>query len=134
MKSTKCFSFTPTSIIFSLLLTVMAFSFNGCKKEEINPRKDFIGSYQINSDNCRGSAYSLTILESGQQIEKIIIKNLNNVSGLSLTAVITGSSFVVDNTSYNGQAITGTGQLNGNVLTINYTVDGFPCTANGNKQ
>lgn len=105
----------------------------------IYPREKFLGAYSVVSDNCEDGTYTITILASSQAMDKIIIDNLNDVNGLSLVAAVTGSSFVIQQTTINGQTLSGNGQLNGNVLTFTYAVDEpgyapFSCSGSANKQ
>ena len=131
MKITKIASTTL------LLLVVLSTSiFSACKKESVPDRDKFIGSYRSVSDNCRTTSYQITVTASSQAGDKIILTNLNNVSSLSLTAPVSGNSFTFEPTTVNNQTITGNGILNGNVLNINYSVQGamsFTCTASFNK-
>ena len=101
-------------------------------------RDKFLGSFQIISDDCVGYQYSMTIVASGQSETKIVLNNLNDVSGISLVAEVQQNSFVIPQFTQQGQTISGNGILSGNVLTINYTVDAgggnqISCTATGNK-
>lgn len=131
MKITKIASMTL------LLLVVLSSSiFSSCKKETTPDRDQFIGSFRSVSDNCRTASYQITVTSSSQAENKIILTNLNNVSSLSLTAAVSGTSFTFEPTTVNNQTISGNGILNGNVLNINYSVQGttsFTCTASFNK-
>lgn len=101
-------------------------------------RDKFIGSYLVISDMCAGGTYSLSIIASTQDELKIVINNLNNVSGISLVADVSANSFTIPQVTLQGQTIFGNGQLNGDILNINYTVDdgngSFSCSASCNKQ
>jgi hypothetical protein len=121
--------------LFSVALAGL-FLTTSCKKTEPD-RDKFIGVFRSVSDNCRTTTYQLTVTVSSQADNKIILTNLNNVSSLALTATVSGTSFTIEQSTQNNQTISGNGSLSGNVLTINYSVQGttsFTCAASFNKQ
>jgi hypothetical protein len=126
---------TLPKILFSMAIAAV-FLTTSCKKDD--PERDkFIGVFRSVSDNCRTTTYQLTITASSQADNKIIVTNLNNVSSLALTSVVSGNSFTIEQTTQNNQTITGNGTLSGSVLTVNYSVQGttsFTCAASFNKQ
>lgn len=102
-------------------------------------RDKFLGSFNVISDNCEGASYIIRIDSSSQDDQKILINNLNNVSALTLTGLVNDNSFVIESINFNGQTISGNGQVNSNVLSIVYQVTAsngytFSCTVSANKQ
>ena len=102
-------------------------------------RDKFIGSYNVISDDCEDGSYNIRIDPSSQDMNKVLINNLNDVSGLTLVGTVTESSFVMEAVNHNGQTISGNGQINGDVISITYQVvnpDGsvFSCNVSANKQ
>jgi hypothetical protein len=96
-------------------------------------RDKFIGSYDVVSDDCEAGTYNIRIDPSAQAVDKILINNLNDLSGLTLTGNVSSSSFIMKQANYNGQLISGNGQLNGSVLSITYLVvnpDGYSFSCN----
>lgn len=118
-------------VLFSLtLLAALALSFNACKKEEPLDREKFLGSYSVSRD-CDVSvnaSYNMTVEISGTADNKVVVKNLTNQGSSDiLTGDISGSSITfAEQTISVGAGISfilksGTGTINGNTLTINYS-------------
>lgn len=86
-------------------------------------RDQFIGTYscqeQCGPDNY---FYSLAIVTSNTGSNKVIIQNLGDfVTQVNAVATIDGDNITIDAATYNNLSITGSGSLNGNVLTLFYT-------------
>lgn len=118
-------------ILFSLaLLATLALSFNACKKEEPLDREKFLGSYSVSRDcdATPNASYNMTVEISSIADNKVVIKNMTN-QGVSdiLTGDISGSSitFAEQTLSLSGGISyvlkSGTGTINGNAMTINYS-------------
>lgn len=102
-------------------------------------RDKFIGSYNVVSDDCVNGTYTIRIDPSSNNAAKIIISNLNKLSSLTVIGSVSESSFVIEPTNFNGQTVSGNGQINGSVLNVIYQVtnsDGstFSCPTSANKQ
>ncbi len=120
-----------SKVLFSLtLLATLAIAFNACKKEEPLDREKFLGSYAAarDCDVSVNASYNLTIEISAVSETKVLIKNMTN-QGVAdiLTGDISGSSITfAEQTLSVGGGVTyilksGTGTINGNTLTINYS-------------
>ena len=118
-------------VLFSLtLLATFAIAFNACKKEEPLDREQFLGSYAAarDCDVSSNASYNLTIEISAVSDTKVLIKNMTN-QGVAdiLTGDISGTSitFAEQTLSIGGGVSyilkSGTGTINGNTLTINYS-------------
>ena len=118
-------------VLFSLtLLATLAIAFNACKKEEPLDREQFLGSYAAarDCDVSSNASYNLTIEISAVSDTKVLIKNMTN-QGVAdiLTGDISGTSITFAEQTLNvGGGVTyvlksGTGTINGNSLTINYS-------------
>lgn len=110
---------------FALLVLLSA-----CKEDDPDPNEVFVGTYQMNA-SCNftnGSnaqeAYSLTI-SKGTDASNIAIQNLFG-SGQSINATVSGTSFNISQApmTIEGSQITisGTGNLSGTSLNINYSL------------
>lgn len=105
---------------------------------ETEDRAKYLGSYSV-SESCQSGNYSyqMTITTSGAGIQNIVM----GFEGYSLSATVNSSNITIANQTVNiqGNAITfsGSGQLVGNILTVNYTfsagTESDNCTATATK-
>lgn len=105
-------------------------------------RSKFIASYSVQESCTVGNYnYNMTINSSATGIDKIVINNFYGV-GAAVTASVSGSSITIPSqtVTVQGVAVTfsGSGQLNGNILTLSYIAsigaDSDSCTATCTKQ
>lgn len=99
-------------------------------------RDKFIGTYTGNETCTVGSdEYSITIATNSDQL-KITLTNIYG-QGFTGTGTITGPNTFALSGSQTGTTYTGTGTLNGNTLTLAYTITNGvttnSCTFIGNK-
>lgn len=126
---------------YTVSLTAFA---KGGKKKDVASRtiiidavQAFLGSYNVTqSCNSGNSNYPISVLDGGTN--SLLLFNFTSL-GLTLNAnIIGGDSIVIPLQTYINYQIAGTGNLNGSVLTINYTLnDGFAtdnCTVTAIKQ
>ncbi len=108
----------------------------------IPARDKFIAAYSCQEvcgpDNY---TYNMTIVSSNSGALKVIIQNLGDFSTqVDALATVNGSNITIDAASYNNVSFTGSGSLNGNVLTLTYTAtdnasgQSITCTITGTKQ
>lgn len=86
-------------------------------------RDKFLGSYTC-QEQCGPDAYNytMTIVTSSTGDLKVILNNLGDfVTTVNAVATVDGENITIDNASYNNVTFTGSGAINGNVLTITYT-------------
>jgi hypothetical protein len=105
-------------------------------------RDAIIGNYITNgSQNCDGDSYpysDLPILFTASSVAKN--KVLLNLDGTNFPCTISGTSITLENKSESGVNYSGSGQVNGNVITLNLTeydvADDVTCITNltGTKQ
>lgn len=95
-------------------------------------RAKFIGTYNGNF-SCPGnnSTVNMTINNSAQGITSVVFSDgfdtwVGTVSGSSVT--------IATQTISGGTTISGSGQLAGNILTLNLNLSGTTCTYSGTKQ
>jgi hypothetical protein len=99
------------------------------------------GSY-VASETCQppvsgGQTWSSTVTQSSNDKTRIVIQNFGN-SNTSVTAFINSNAITIDPVSISGKNVTGTGTVNGNILTINYELNGgatnYKCTMTMTRQ
>ena len=107
-------------------------------------RTKFISTYSFN-ESCTSGTYSYTcnIGTSSSGVTKVLLSNFAALTGSTISATVSGTTLNIaqQNFALSGQnwGIVGTGQINGSLLTITYTLT-FPdnstdaCTATGTKQ
>jgi hypothetical protein len=105
-------------------------------------RDAFIGTYSV-SEICSGTpfSYNITISESSANTVTVTLGNFGDYS-VTVNGTVSGTNLVIASQTVDvtGDAYTfaGTGSLNGNVLTINYTATYNTttdvCVATCNKQ
>ena len=86
-------------------------------------RDKFLGAYACQEvcgpDNY---TYNMTIVTSSTGDLKVIIQNLGDFSTqVDAAATVSGDNITIDAASYNNVSFTGSGSINGNVLTLTYT-------------
>lgn len=112
-----------------------------CSTEQ---RTKFLGTYTVNEACASGNYnYTFTSTSSSAGVTRILLNNFAAVDGSTVSATVSGTSLNIaqQNFTVSGQnwGIVGSGQLNGNLLTITYTLT-FPdnstdgCTATCTKQ
>ena len=106
-----------------LLATVAGFSAcSGDEPEVKDVRDDFVGSYRTNYEfTYNGQKYSdtytLTIVKSATNTNDIILNNIDGW-GESARATISGNAMTIPQQTIKDIGISGSGTLNGNVLTF----------------
>jgi hypothetical protein len=107
-------------------------------------RAKFTGTYNFNESCTSGTYnYTTTIGTSSSGVTKVLLNSFAALTGSTITGTVSGTTLNISqqNFALDGQnwGIVGTGQINGNLLTITYTLT-FPdnstdaCTATGTKQ
>lgn len=110
---------------------------------ETSQRAKFIASYNVD-ESCNQTGnfnYSITIATSAVSVNNVVINNFYGV-GASVSGVVNGSSINIPNQTVNAQGnaftFSGSGQINGNILTLTYNVavgtDSESCSATCTKQ
>ena len=89
---------------------------------EIVSRDKFIGSYNV-TETCTQStdSYALTISAGSVSIAAVTITNLYD-AGFVVTGTVDGSSVVIPNQTFGTGTVSGSGTMNGSVLTITFTI------------
>ncbi len=90
----------------------------------IAARDKFIASYNVQEACSSGNyTYSITIVTSSSGPLKVIINNLGDfTTTINATATVDHSNITIDNAVYNNATLTGSGSINGNILTMTYTI------------
>ncbi|MFN4880458.1 MAG: hypothetical protein ACK5AS_01015 [Bacteroidota bacterium] len=106
-------------------------------------RTKFAGQYSV-TDGCSASgaaSYTINITSSSSDVSKVLISNFWNLFANNVVATVNGTNLTIANQEpdNDGYKVTGNGTINGNTLTINYTVidplgASDVCTAICNKQ
>ncbi|MEN9347482.1 MAG: hypothetical protein RLZZ77_993 [Bacteroidota bacterium] len=105
-------------------------------------RTKFIASYAVSEACTSGNyTYDMTISTSATSASSVIIDNFGGV-GISATGTVNGKTLTIPNATSDvgGVSVTyqGSGQINGNILTMSYslTYNGTtdPCTSTCTKQ
>jgi len=118
-----------------------ATGYSGANCETEN-RAKFRSTYNVN-ESCSSSGnftYQITISNSSTGADKVLISNFGGY-GETVTATASGNSLNVAtqqvNAGGNSLTFSGSGQLSGNILTINYNISGAvpseSCTMNCTK-
>lgn len=109
-----------------------ASGWEGTNCEVSSASKVKTGPYNAN-ETCNpvvsGSGWSSTVSASANDKTRIVISNFG-ASNQNATAFVNGNAITLDPTTLNGLAVTGSGQITGNVITITYTASGtggFTC-------
>jgi hypothetical protein len=90
-----------------------------CDTEE---RADFIGTYNVTEVCASGDyTYSITVTTSATGISSIIVTNFGDYD-VNINGTVVGDNVTFASQTVGGGTFSGTGQVNGNVLTISYNV------------
>lgn len=106
-------------------------------------RSKFLASYNV-SESCNITGnfnYTISINTSATGVTKVVISNFYGV-GATVTGDVNGTSVTIPSQLVNvnsiGYNFSGSGQVNGNILTLSYTAvvgaDSETCTATCTKQ
>lgn len=124
------------SILFFTMLVLLVTS---CKKDEVDPREKFVGTYAISETwtlDGGGSGtdnYNISISLSSIAEDQVIIQNLGNTvtaygAEMNVTGTVNGNSLTISTQSVSigdySVTVTGTGSLNDKLITINYVIVG----------
>lgn len=124
------------SILFFMMLVLLVTS---CKKDEVDPREKFVGTYAISETwtlDGGGSGtdnYNISISLSSIAEDQVIIQNLGNTvtaygAEMNVTGTVNGNSITISTQSISigdySVTVTGTGSLNDKLITINYVIVG----------
>lgn len=107
-------------------------------------RTKFVAVYNF-TESCTSGNYNYTcnIATSSSGVTRVLLNNFAALAGSTISGSITGTTLNIAQQSFtlNDQnwGIVGTGQLNGSILTIAYTLtypdnSTDPCNATGTKQ
>jgi hypothetical protein len=138
----------PTVWLAASLLTI-GLAFAGCKKddEDIEIYSAVAGNY-VGTEKCPttpGDPYTISINnQTDTKNGKVFINNLYGigetyeatVDGSNITVPTTPYQYTYQGTTYRGN-IKATGTVNGDILTISYTLDGDDpedCSFSGNRE
>lgn len=110
---------------------------------ETEMRSKFLASYTV-AENCNINGnfnYDMTISTSATAVSNVVINNFYGV-GATVSASIAGTTITIPNQTVTTQGVaftfSGSGQINGNILTLSYTAsvgaDAESCTATCTKQ
>ena len=90
-----------------------------CDTEE---RAEFIGTYNVTEACTSGNyTYSITVTTSSTGVTSIIINNFGDYN-VNVIATVSGDNLTIANQTVGGGTFSGSGQINGSILTITYNV------------
>lgn len=119
-----------TTYALLLLITIVS----SCKKEEANPAENFIGIFKGTSTCNAGAQITANVSKSSKGKDAIIIM----LGTDDLDATVSGNSITMNNQTVSGVTVSGSGNMNGNALTINMNLSAngqsVACTFSGTKQ
>ncbi len=146
---------------FAMVIGLVTVSYTSCKQEGCTDslannfddkadtddgtctydRDAFIGTYNNSADNCiSGTSFNMTISGGVGAKNQISVTNFGGFgTSVSIIGIISGSSVTLQSGALGSgiSLLSGSGNLAGNLLTINYTYveDGeeFTCTINATK-
>ena len=105
-------------------------------------RTKFIATYSVTEACTSGSyTYVMSMASSASGVNKVVINNFADL-GITATGTVNGKTLTIDNGTADVQGVTvsyqGSGQINGNILTLTYTYSGSfgsdSCTSTCTKQ
>lgn len=106
-------------------------------------RAKFLGLYSF-SENCNGSTFNYNAsIGKGATIDGVILYDFYALPNTTINAKVYGQNITIAQQTIlhdgNEYSITGSGSINGQVLTLNYTMDtpnktDLSCAASGQKQ
>ncbi len=134
--------------LYSYLLVAFAVSllFDSCKKEEVDDRDAFIGSWNVTESwsNPHGGSgtdtYTINISKSSVTSNGIIITSLGGIYyNFAIDATVSGSSMTITNQIVNSGGdlynISGSGTISGNTMNFTYYVlDGWTGICSATKR
>jgi hypothetical protein len=105
--------------MIAVILTAGTF-FSACSEDE-DTRGIYVGSYRTNYEFTSNGqkytgTYTLTINKSSTTAHDIILNNIDNWSGESVRATVSGNAMTIPQQTIQDVGISGSGTLNGNVL------------------
>ncbi|MCB0663005.1 MAG: hypothetical protein KDC24_09710 [Saprospiraceae bacterium] len=114
---------TKSLIRFSIFAVVCSLFFiSSCKKDEELDRVKFIGTYgAVETCNSGNDSYDIVITASSTGDDKIVISNLYAFPG-TLVASVSGNNITIASQAVQNITYSGSGSLNGNTLTISFSV------------
>lgn len=107
-----------------ILFGTIALSLVSCKKDE---REKFLGTYSVNESCGLGNvSYQMTVSASSSSDDGVLMANFGGFStAVSVSGNINKSAITIPNQNIsiggNTVSLSGTGALNGTILTIAYT-------------
>jgi hypothetical protein len=116
----KKFQFLMMPLLYIGAISLLMMS--GCKEDEDPAREKYLGVYTVVETCGSGNdSYEIVITESGSNENAIVIANVYNF-GVSASATVDGNSLNIASQNFGVATLSGTGQLNGNILTLNFVV------------
>ena len=108
--------------VFMLTVMLVATLFSSCTKEEKDVRNDYVGSYRNNFEYTENGqvitgTYTLTIVKSSTNANDILLNNINGW-GEAVRATVNGNAMTIPQQTIMDVGISGSGTLNGNVLSF----------------
>jgi hypothetical protein len=124
---------------FALWIPIL---FNSCKKEDVDARDKFVGSWSMSETltvigiGTGTQTYTMTITKSSAVSDGILMNSLGDI-GYTIKATVNGSSITISD-SFNDAgdiySVSGSGNITDNTLKINYNIGGFwNATGTGTK-
>ncbi|MBN3035267.1 MAG: hypothetical protein JW861_06750 [Bacteroidales bacterium] len=129
----------------SMMMTLFMGSCTTDENNDVTPADDrdqFLGSWNVN-ETCQRDAYSVEIIRDPSNSSQVIIRNfwLIGYNEKAPYAIVAGSSIVIPEQTMcdnNSNEVSGSGTLDKNRITWNYTVndgaDLWTCSATYEKQ
>ncbi len=125
-------------LYFLLLSATLLVVFAGCKDDEEVNKADFIGTYSV-IELCNGNnaSYTLTIGDVVDSDNQVTVTNLWDWEE-TINATISDNVLTIPAQLSDGITFTGSGELTGSTLVINYTavdnLDTETCMATATRQ
>ena len=125
-------------LYFLLLSATLLVVFTGCKDDEEVNKADFIGIYSV-TEVCNGNnaSYTLTIGDVADSDNEVTVTNLWDWEE-TINATISNNTITIPAQLADEITFTGSGELTGTALMINYTavdnLDTETCVATATRQ
>ncbi|MEO1513393.1 MAG: hypothetical protein AAFV95_00215 [Bacteroidota bacterium] len=119
------------NIVFTFCVLGLLVLGTSCSKDD--PARDkFLGAYSV-VETCGGGndTYEIVIIESGTGDNAVVLNNLYG-GGASLSATVDGNRINIDTQVQGGVTYNGSGTIDDNILTINFTVSALGQSDNCN--